>query len=229
MAHKSYGQFCPVAKGAEVFNEKWTPLIIREMLCGNHRFSELRKGNPLMSPTILSQRLKSLEEAGVIAREMGEGDATTYHLTPAGEDLGRVVVQLGLWGDKWARSRLEEDDYDPNLLMWDVRRRIRTDHLPRDKRVINFQFMDMPVKKRAWWLVIENREVDLCLKNPGFDVDLVFRTTAKTMALIWQKHIDWREQVRDGNLVLHGDQDMQATLDDWLGFSIFTTPEQLPS
>ena len=225
---KGYGQFCPVAKGAEVFNERWTPLIIRELMCGSHRFNELKRGNPLMSPSLLSQRLKFLEEAGVIEKKAaGRGEASEYYLTTAGEDLGQLVVQLGQWGDKWARSRLGEEDYDPNLLMWDIRRRIDAKKFEHGKTVINFQFMDMQPKKRSWWLVIENDEVDLCLKNPGFDVDLEFRTTAKTMAQVWQGHTSIKQALREGKLAINGSSELRKTLNQWFGFSVFHNTETL--
>ena len=147
---KGYSQFCPVAKGAEIFNERWTPLIIREMMCGSKRFNELKHGNPLMSPSLLSQRLKFLEQAGVVEKRQGKGESAEYFLTQAGKDLGEVVVRLGLWGQKWARSRLTKDDYDPQLLMWDLRRRIDVSDFPQRRVVISFMFQDMPSRNRSW-------------------------------------------------------------------------------
>jgi DNA-binding HxlR family transcriptional regulator len=158
---KGYSQFCPVAKGAEIFNERWTPLIIREMMCGSRRFNDLKRGNPMMSPSLLSQRLKFLEEAGVVEKKVGKGESVEYSLTESGRDLGEVVTRLGLWGLKWARSRLTEDDYDPQLLMWDIRRRIDTSAFPARRVVISFMFRDMPLNRRAYWLVVDRGEVDL--------------------------------------------------------------------
>jgi DNA-binding HxlR family transcriptional regulator len=225
---KGYGQFCPVAKASEVFVERWTPLIIRELMCGSHRFNELRRGNPLMSPSILSQRLKSLEQAGVVEKKnSSSGEGVLYSLTSAGQDLGQIVVRLGMWGDKWARSQLKPDDYDPSLLMWDVRRRIITTAFPAGKTVINFQFLDMPPKKRAWWLVVEDGDVDLCLKNPGFDIDLVFSTTSQVMVEIWNGYTTIKKETRARNLSLTGSKELKSTVDDWLGYSVFRSPEGL--
>jgi DNA-binding HxlR family transcriptional regulator len=225
---KGYGQFCPVAKGAEVFTEKWTPLIIRELMCGSNRFNDLKRGNPLISPTILSQRLKSLEEDGVVEKIQAKGrDGTEYYLTEAGRDLGQVVIRLGIWGSKWARSKLTKEDYDPELLMWDMRRRIDTSRFPREKTVLGFMFLDMPSKKRSWWLMIENGDADLCLRDPGFEIDLLFKTTAKTMADIWMGYTPIRKEITNKTLSLTGNPDIKDSLDDWLGYSVFTNPDAL--
>lgn len=224
---KGYNQFCPVAKGAEIFNERWTPLIIREMMCGSRRFNDLRRGNPMMSPSLLSQRLKFLEEAGVVEKIVRKGEAAEYALTESGQDLGEVVTRLGLWGLKWARSRLTPDDYDPNLLMWDIRRRIDASAFPATRVVISFMFRDMPSSRRAYWLVVENGEVDLCMKFPGFDVDLAFITSARVMADIWMGHTTIRKENRNGNLVLEGGREFKKNIDAWFTRSVFSDPEAL--
>ena len=224
---KGYSQFCPVAKGAEIFNERWTPLIIREMLCGSKRFNELRRGNPMMSPSLLSQRLKSLEEAGVIEKTPSGSEPAEYRLTESGRDLGEVVTRLGLWGLKWARSRLTREDYDPQLLMWDVRRRVDVSGFPDRRVVIGFMFEDMPPKRRAYWLVVDDGEVDLCIKYPGFEVDLEIITTSKAMADVWMGYSSIEEETRRKRLVLRGDRGLKSSIGDWLGYSVFSNPEEL--
>ncbi len=224
---KGYSQFCPVAKGAEIFNERWTPLIIREMMCGSRRFNDLKRGNPMMSPSLLSQRLKFLEQAGVVEKKTGNNESVEYSLTESGRDLGEVVTRLGLWGLRWARSRLTEDDYDPQLLMWDIRRRIDTSAFPPGRVVLSFMFRDMPSNRRAYWLVVENGDVDLCIKFPGFDVDLTFVTTSKTMADIWMGHTTIRKETSNGNLTLEGSRKLKSNIDDWFTCSVFSDPEAL--
>jgi len=224
---KGYSQFCPVAKGAEIFNERWTPLIIREMMCGSRRFNDLKRGNPMMSPSLLSQRLKFLEAAGVIEKRIGDDDSVEYALTPSGRDLGEVVTRLGLWGLKWAQSRLTEDDYDPQLLMWDIRRRLDASAFPPGRVVMSFMFRDMPSNRRAYWLVVDDGEVDLCIKFPGFDVDLAFTTTSKTMADIWMGHTTMQREIRGGRLLLEGSRDLKRGIGDWFGYSVFSDPEAL--
>ena len=224
---KGYSQFCPVAKGAEIFNERWTPLIIREMMCGSKRFNDFKRGNPMMSPSLLSQRLKFLEEAGVIERKTSKGEAVEYFLTQSGEDLGEIVARLGLWGLKWARSRLTREDYDPQLLMWDVRRRIDVSGFPQRRVVISFMFQDMPSNKRAYWLVVDRGEVDLCVKYPGFDVDLAFVTTSKVMADIWMGYSTVKKEIRNKSLALSGSSGLKTSLDDWFSYSLFSNPRAL--
>ena len=224
---KGYSQFCPVAKGAEIFNERWTPLIIREMMCGSKRFNDFKRGNPMMSPSLLSQRLKFLEEAGVIERKSSKGESAEYFLTKSGEDLGEIVARLGLWGLKWARSRLTREDYDPQLLMWDVRRRIDVSGFPDRRVVISFMFRDMPSNRRAFWLVVDRGEVDLCVKYPGFDVDLAFVTTSKVMADIWMGYSTVKKEIRNKALALSGSAGLKTSLDDWFSYSLFSNPQAL--
>src|SRR5262245_55451292 len=114
---KGYGQFCPVAKAAEIVAERWSLLVLRELILGSHRFNELRRGVPLMSPSLLSQRLKELEDGGVVVRHSTSSDrGTEYHLTEAGKELGPIIVSLGQWGARWVKGNLQPEDYDPALL-----------------------------------------------------------------------------------------------------------------
>src|SRR5687767_14050575 len=164
-----YGQFCTVARGAEVFGERWTPLVVRELLCGSTRFSDIRRGVPRMSASLLTQRLRKLEEIGVVKRVAGaNGGAAEYHLTGAGEELRPIVMALGEWGARWIGSRLKRGQLDAGFLMWDVRRFVRLDEFPRDRSVvIQFRFTDAHAGERRWWLVVENGGADLCRDDPG--------------------------------------------------------------
>src|SRR5690606_37682042 len=148
----SYGQFCPVAMAAEVICSRWTMLVLRELLCGSTRFNDLRRGVPLMSPTLLSKRLKELEKAGVImAVPSVQSGVSEYRLTAAGEDLRPVVMSLGFWGQRWVEYSLSLKNLDPSLLMWDMRRRLDPTPLPPRRCTINFLFPEIPSAKRSWW------------------------------------------------------------------------------
>ena len=126
-----YGQFCPIAKAAQVLAERWTPLVLRELICGSTRFNDLRRGVPLMSSSLLSQRLKFLEQEGVIERrQAASGRGFEYHLTDAGRELEPLIMMMGEWGARWVRSRLEPEDLDVTLLMWDMHRTVRPEHFP---------------------------------------------------------------------------------------------------
>lgn len=219
---KGYGQFCPVAQAAEIVAERWTPLLLRELLCGSRRFNDLRKGVPLMSPSLLSQRLKELEWAGIVERKPAEqGKGNEYFLTEAGEELRPVVEHLGMWGLRWAHQKVRREDLDPGLLMWDVRRRIQTGGLPGDRTVIEFFLSGVPGSKSTWWLVIKQEDVDLCLKFPGYEIDLYVESHIRTMTDVWLGVFDLNEAVRMGKIKLDGSQEMVRSFPDWFGLSIF--------
>lgn len=224
---RGYGQFCPVAKGAEVFAERWTPLIVRELLNGSHRFGELQQGLPGISQSLLTQRLRSLQRDGVVERRCSRhGRGWEYHLTPAGQDLGRVVEQLGAWGYRWATDRLSPADLNPHALMWFMRRRVNVAGLPERRVVVSFTFRDGP--RQSFWLVLQRPEVDLCLKAPGFDVDLY--VTADTMALtqVYLGHLELRRAMADGLIEVEGPRDLLRALPSWLGVSPFARLHQPP-
>ena len=180
----SYGQFCPLAQATQLLCERWTLIIVRELIAGSTRFNQLKRGAPLMSPTLLSLRLKQLAEAGVIGVSGSKGNYT-YSLTSAGLELRPIVELLGAWGHRWARSNLNEGDLDAGLLMWDMRRTIDPAVFPSYRIVVQFEYPDAPKGERDWWLVTENGEIDLCLNNPGFDIDVVIKCSLKTMTGIW--------------------------------------------
>ena len=218
----SYSQFCPVAMAAEVVCTRWTALVLRELLCGSTRFNDLRRGVPLMSPTLLSKRLKELEEAGVIVavptRQPGVFD---YKLTEAGEDLRPVVMALGIWGQRWIESSLSLKNLDPSLLMWDMRRSLDITPLPPKRTTIHFMFPELVSSKRSWWLVIDGGKVDLCSSNPGFEIDLYVKSPLRTMTAIWMGMTTVRKEVAAGQVELIGDKHIAQSMQQWLGLSPF--------
>ena len=213
---QGYGQFCPVAKATEVLGERWTPLIIRELLVDAQSFSNLRKGVPLMSPSLLSSRLKTLEAAGVINRDKTDR-GVFYSLTSAGEELRPIIEQLGVWGQRWARSDMRKGDLDPSLLMWDMHRNIHTSYFGDERKVLRFEYYDYPAKMRLWWLKIEHPEVDICLKDPGHEVDLYIRCPLKTMTQIWLGDLTVTRAKREGLLEVRGNSDLNRKMPGWLG------------
>lgn len=216
---KGFGQFCPVAKATEVLGEKWTPLIIRELISDDQSFNNLRKGVPLMSPSLLSARLKTLERAGVIERNKTES-GVIYSLTEAGGELAPVIEQLGVWGQRWARSDLSKKDLDPSLLMWDAHRRIDTSYFPDGRSVLRFEFVDYPSKYRLWWLVITGGEVDICLKDPGYEVTLYIQSTLKSMTQVWVGDLSFAKARREKLIRLSGDAAIKKTMASWIGCSL---------
>jgi DNA-binding HxlR family transcriptional regulator len=216
-----YGQYCTVARGAEIFGERWTPLVVRELLCGSTRFNDLRRGVPRMSATLLADRLRKLEEVGVVRRVRGEA-GWEYRLTPAGEELRPIVLQIGHWGARWIGSRLDADQLDAGLLMWDIRRFARREEFPAGRRtVIRFDFGDARARERRWWLVVEGSEVDLCRDDPGHELTLIVDSTVRALTEIWTGDSDPAHEIAAGRLRVIGPEREARALWRWLGRSMF--------
>jgi DNA-binding HxlR family transcriptional regulator len=227
MARKvSYGQFCPVAKACEVVTERWTPLILREMLMGSTRYSNIHKGVPLMSRTLLSTRLQELERAGVISRCASGSGHDEYRLTPAGEALRPIILQLGDWGKQWTRGELEPEDLDLRLLMWDMRRRIDHQQVPDRRVVVQFMFNDAPAKERRWWLVLEEGEADLCLVDPGLASEVLVTTDVRTMTAIWMGDMSYGLALQTKSLEIDGPAELRNRFPRWLQLSTFADVER---
>jgi DNA-binding HxlR family transcriptional regulator len=220
MAMKGYGQFCPVAKGAEVFAERWTPLVLRELLCGSTHFSDLHRGIPLMSRSLLSLRLKQLEQIGVVERKRGP-QGPEYHLTQAGREFAPIIRQLGEWGQRWFRSRYVRDELDVTVLMWDMRRCIKADAFRAGRTCVQFDFSDLPTSKRTWWLVSDREEADLCPADPGFEVDLYVATDLRTMTRVFMGDLAMKSAVASGEIELDGPRELRQSFERWLGLSGF--------
>jgi DNA-binding HxlR family transcriptional regulator len=230
MTQGSYRQFCPVAMAAEVLCTRWTVVLLREMIAGSTRFNDLRRGVPRMSPALLSQRLKELEEAGVVARvrAKGEPDLFEYRLTKAGSELRPLVEAFGFWGQRWIESRLSLENLDAQLLMWDMRRSLDLRPMPKRRSTIQFRYPDAPAAHRVWWLIVSPEEgVDLCSVDPGHDVDLYVQSDLRTMTAIWMGLDTVRKALSDGRMELVGDKQLAANMQTWLGLSPFAKEKKI--
>lgn len=216
-----YGQFCPVSMAAELVCTRWTALILREFLCGSTRFNDLRRGLPRMSPALLSKRLKELEEAGIIASVDLVGGGSEYRLTPMGRDLEPLIIGLGNWGHRWIESRISLKNLDPSLLMWDMRRHLRPAPLPSRRCTIQFLYPELAEGDRAWWLVVEGGEVDLCKIDPGYEVDIIVTGSLRSMTAVWMGIATLKDERQAGRLAIDGDRILARTIDRWLGLSHF--------
>jgi DNA-binding HxlR family transcriptional regulator len=224
MTQGSYKQFCPVAMAAELLCTRWTVVVLRELCAGTTRFNDLRRGVPRMSPALLSQRLKELEEAGVITRRAAkkEGGVFEYRLTPAGRELEPIIMAFGMWGQRWIDKELSLEHLDVQLLMWDMRRGLNPTPMPEQRGVIQFRYPELPAAQRNWWLIVEPETgIDLCSVDPGFDVDLFVSCDLRTMTAIWMGHDTVRAAVAARRLVLTGDKKLAANMQAWLGLSPF--------
>ncbi|RXH35863.1 MULTISPECIES: helix-turn-helix domain-containing protein [Bradyrhizobium] len=229
MSDGGYNQFCPVSMAAEIICSRWTLLVLRELVMGSTRFNELRRGVPSMSPALLSKRLKELEAAGIVTRIATERESGghEYRLTEAGTELRPIIEAIGVWGHRWVTTEATLKNLDPNLLMWDIRRNIDTDPMPARRNTIQFIFKDRPVSERNYWLIVEpNRDVDLCLVNPGFDVDLYVTTDLQSMTEIWLGFRTVVQMADDGRFVLTGNSKLAADLRTWLKLSVFASFEK---
>src|SRR5260221_9974631 len=214
-----YGQFCPIAKAFEIFAARWTPLILRELMAGTRSFKDIHRGVPLISRAVLVTRLHELEDGGVIERRpRADGAGYEYWLTPAGEGFRTVVHALGQWGMTYTRDRIKSSDLDPGLLMWGLRRRADLTVLPDHRVVVRFEFSGVPASRtkfRIMWLVLERSGAGVCVKDPGFAVDLTLRGNISDYVAVYLGHMAWRE-VAGKSLLLEGDRQIATQLPAWL-------------
>lgn len=213
-----YGQFCPVAKAMEILDERWTLLVVRELLLGSRHFNQLRRGVPRMSPALLSTRLKSLERQGILTRS-GSGNRTTYELTTAGQDLFDVVQAMGAWGLRWL-PELGDEDLDPHLLMWDLRRTVPVDRWPRRRTVVGFVLDDVSTRGRRWWVVVDRDDVDACDVDPGYPVTATVTTTLQTLTRLWRRDVTWDDALRGGTVVIDAPAVVARQVPQWIGYSL---------
>jgi DNA-binding HxlR family transcriptional regulator len=212
-----YGQFCPVAVACEVFAERWTPLIVRELFAGSRRFSEIRRGMPLISRALLTQRLRHLEDVGVIeSRPVGRG--REYRLSQAGAEFHGIIEGLGAWGQRWVHGRASAENLDASLLLWNLRRRLAVDQLPDRRVVVRFDFRGVPAGRgpTTAWLVVTRKDVDVCLKDPGHGVDLVVAADLGTFTRVWLGDVSFDQAVRSRRISLEGPRDLVRAFPGWL-------------
>lgn len=209
---REYGQFCPVAQALEVLGERWTLLVVREMFAGSKRFNEIHRGVPLMSPTLLSHRLRRLRRVGVVER----GEQGDYLLTAAGRELWPVVEELGVWGMRWARDEIRPEHLDPSTLVWDMRRRLDAGALPDRRVVVELRFHGITRGQPVWWLTVDRTDVDVCLTDPGFGIDLVVDADLRTMIMVWMGDVPLAEALRAGGVTVTGAPALERAFPRWL-------------
>jgi len=217
---RSYGSFCPVAQASEVVAQRWVPLILREIMVGYHRFNEIRHALPLISPSVLAQRLKAMEGDGLIYQRAGPGGAA-YHLTAAGEELRPVVELLGQWARKWITRDYRADELDPAVLMWSLRRHVVAARFPPGRSVVHFRLEGEPRLRRYWWIVVRpgaEEEVDVCRADPGHPVVLTVTASLRTLVDVLMGDAGIADAVREGRLLLEGDRDLARRFESLVEF-----------
>jgi DNA-binding HxlR family transcriptional regulator len=236
MRDGGFGQFCPVAMACEVFAERWTPIILRELLAGSHRFNEIHRCIPLISRALLVRRLRQLEAAGVITSTPGSaggrgGRGREYRLTDAGKEFRAAIEALGAWGQRWT-VRIQPRNLDAGLLMWNVRRRIAVDRLPPQRVVTYFNYTGFPATYRGLrkcWLILERSDVDVCLRDPGFEVGLYVDADIAAMARVWLGELTFPEAVKSKKIRLTGAPDLIRQFPSWLMLSHFAHTPRPPT
>jgi DNA-binding HxlR family transcriptional regulator len=216
---RGYAQYCPIAKASEILGDRWTLLIVRELLGGASGFNELQRGLPGISRSVLTDRMRALERAEVIERRTGpKGRTLEYRLTSAGRDLQPVVQALGEWGATWSFTEPRPDELDPDLLIVWMARHVDRRRLPPNRTVVRFDFHE---PNRRYWMVLEPSEVSVCLQHPGFDVDLEVHVDTSTLYRVYLGRVELAAAIRAGKLTMRGPRTLQSGLGHWFTWSAF--------
>jgi len=216
---KSYGQFCSFARSLDLLGERWTLLVVRELLNGSARFNDLRRGIPRVSRTMLSARLRELCEAGVVTRAEGV-DGPAYALTPAGQELAAAVRELGAWGQRWLPRTLPREELDEDALLWDIRRRVRAEELPREPIVAVIELTGAQGRTSVRYLLLRRSEVSLCSANQGFPEELRIRASLRTLTAWWRGDLSLAEARSEG-LIVQGRREWVRAFPRWFERYVF--------
>lgn len=212
----TYGQYCPLSLAVELLCRRWTMLVVSRLMDGCSHFNEIHRGLPRVSPSLLSRRLTELRRAGLVrTRKSRKHRGKEYVLTEAGWELEPVIMNLAVWGHRWARDMTDED-LDPAFLLWSMHRRMDTDRMPPGRTVVEFNFSAAPPGDEKFWLINRDGEVEMCLKDPGLDVDVLVIARLRTFFEAWRGFRDLRAEIRAGRIKLLGPRDLCAQFPDWL-------------
>lgn len=215
---RGYSEYCPIAKAAEILAERWTPLIIRNIYLRSHSFGDIHRGCPRMSRTLLAQRLRALERAQVVERVAAPaGHGSRYYLTPAGQELAGVVLQMGTWGARWLD--LAPADYDAAVVLWAWAKFVDADQLPLHRVVVRFDISDDPNKR--YWMLLQRPQSEVCVKNPGLDEDLTVTTDSVTLTDVHRGRLDFAQATKSGRLIISGPIDLARAFPTWGGLSYY--------
>jgi len=222
---RGYGQYCPIARAAEVLGDRWTLLIAREMLHGVSRFNELERCLPGISRSVLAQRLRQLQRLGLVERTDGAGPhSTEYHLTPAGRDLRPVLQVLGEWAVTWAFGEPDPRELDPDLVVRWISRHLARDRLPARRVVVAFEVLDR--SSRWYWLVIQADEVSICRHDPGYATDVTIACDTETLYRVYLGDLSLHQAEEAGRLTMQGDALSLRQAPGWFAWSTFVPAMQ---
>ena len=212
----SYGQYCPLALAAELLCRRWTILVISRLIDGCTTFNEIHQGVPRISPTLLSKRLEELEDYGIaVKKKIKNSNRYRYELTEAGWALDGIIMDIAVWGQHWARD-MDVSDLDPGFLAWSMHTRINIEAMPTGRTVMQFEFAGAPAECQRFWLVHEAGKVDMCLKNPGYETDLLIHADLLRFIETWRGFRDLRNEIAIGRIRLQGPSHYKKAFPDWL-------------
>lgn len=222
----SYGQYCPLALATELLSRRWTILVISRLVDGCTTFNKIHEGVPRISPSLLSTRLSELEHAGIVQHKINKGSTRgTYEITDAGRELGPIIDQLAVWGQHWARD-MNMDDLDPGFLAWSMHLRMNLDAMPPGRTVLQFEFSGAPSDFQRFWLIKNEGKIDMCLKHPGFETDLLVNADLLRFIETWRGFRDLRQEIRQSRIRLTGPKELKKQFPDWLMLSMFADIER---
>ncbi|MEW1954381.1 helix-turn-helix domain-containing protein [Terrabacter sp. NPDC080008] len=212
-----YGDYCPVNMATEVVADRWTPLIIRELLLGSTRFNEIARALPGISRTLLVQRLRHLERRGVVETwPSPNGRGREYRLTDAGRDLESVIDAMSRWAIEWLFEDLKPDTVPPTTLMWWMHQRVEPRRFPPHRTVVEFRFRDAG---ETIWLMLDRGTASVCVQHPGFEPDVVASATTATFSEVFSGVRSWRQSVLAGDIEVHGMPQLTRSLPTWFLWS----------
>ncbi len=216
-----FGQFCPIAKATEVLGEKWSILILREILMGSSRFNQLQRGLSMISPAILTKRLTTLADYGLIVKNKIRGQkGYEYFPTNAAKELLPIFIDLGNWGMRWTRDHLTDNDFDVDFLMLYLQRSIKPENLPGRETIIRFHFTDIE-QQPNWWIIVKGNDVDICTIDPALEIDVYFTCSVKCISDIWMGETTYKKEIRDKNLKLIGSRELTKDVTKWMSNCMF--------
>ena len=215
-----YGQYCPIAKAVEILGDRWTLLIVRDMLTGTQHFNDLERGLPGISRGLLADRLRRLQMMGIVEKRVGRNgrNRTSYHLTESGLELQPVIQSLLIWGAKWAFGEPDEKDLDPLLLLWWMRDSVYRDRLPVQQVVVQFDFTGA-VNER-YWLLLNRDDVSVCLTYPGFEPHVLVTADIATYFQVWLGRYEMADAIADSTIQIDAIPTLAKAFPNWFSYSL---------
>ncbi len=211
-----YGQYCPLSLATELLGERWTMLVVMQVIEGVTRFNDLQRALPKISPSTLTARLRALEDAGLVERSERSASGVEYRITPAGKELEPILMDLALWGQRWARD-MESDDLDPEFLAWSMHNRMDVARMPPGKVLVEFEFTGVPRRFcTRFWLLKRGDRLDVCIKHPGHEVDLRVSSDLRRFVEAWRGIRSLDAELAARRIRLEGPRELRRAFRSWL-------------